>query len=67
MFGPPSSSTEGRGVLPLVSVDRFWRTAASNRLAMISSTGTPAFTRLLASASAKIPHLALIRCNDRPS
>ena len=41
----------------MVSVARFWYTTASNRLAMISSTGTPVFTSVLASVSAKMPHL----------
>src|SRR4030095_213313 len=34
---------------------------------MISATGTPVLTRVLASASAKMPHFELIRCSERPS
>ena len=33
---------------------------------MISSTGTPPLTSVLASVSAKIPHLELILCSDCP-
>jgi hypothetical protein len=66
-LGPPSSSTSGLGVLPLVRVARFWYTTASKRLAMISSTGTPVFTRLLASVSAKMPHLLLTLCRLMPA
>ena len=56
VFGPPSSRTCGRRVLPRVSTEMFWPTMASKSDAMSWSGGTPIFWSELMSVSAKTPH-----------
>ena len=57
-FGPPSSSTLCRSVLPRVSTARFCITIASASEHMISSDGMPVLMRFTTSVSAKTPHFA---------